>query len=48
VCFGGSDLSDVWVLTGPDEERPDSEGGRIYHGVSAQVGLPSPIARIRP
>lgn len=46
VCFGGPDLTDLYVVTGPDD-APDVGGG-VYRVRGAGPGLPVPPARVRP
>ncbi len=46
VCFGGVGMDELFVLTGVDEEHPDAEGGRIFHGRADLAGVASPVARV--
>lgn len=44
VCFGGPDLSTLYVMTGPTSL--DDSGGSIYSVPTTTRGLPAPVARI--
>lgn len=47
VCFGGEDLSTLWVLSGVNAEHPDPAGGSVFATVGPTTGLPAPEARVR-
>jgi gluconolactonase len=47
VCFGGPDLNDLYVVTGPDGAPPDF-GGAVYRASGVGPGLPVSPARVRP
>jgi gluconolactonase len=47
VCFGGDDLSTLYVLTGVMPEYPDPDGGCVWVVPDVGVrGLPSAVARV--
>jgi D-xylonolactonase len=47
VCFGGHDLSTLYVLTGETPEHPDACGGCIWVQQGLNVrGLPGAVARV--
>ena len=46
VCFGGSDLRDLYIVTGSDGVEGDREGS-IYRHRASVAGLPVPVARVR-
>jgi len=45
VCFGGSDLDDLYVVTGSDGVQGDREGS-VYRLTTAIPGLPVPLAKV--
>jgi gluconolactonase len=47
VCFGGTDLVDLYVVTGPDG-APAEVGGGVYRATGLGPGLAVPPARVRP
>ncbi len=46
VCFGGSDLADLYIVTGSEGVDGDREGS-VYRVRVAVAGLPVPVARVR-
>ena len=46
VCFGGSDLTDLYIVTGSDGDEGNREGS-VYRVRVAVPGLPVPVARVR-
>jgi D-xylonolactonase len=46
VCFGGPDLSSLFVLTGVNDEYPDEQGGSVYVMAAPSVGLAAPICSV--
>lgn len=45
VCFGGSDLRDLYVVTADNRDEPE-RGGTIFRTRVETPGLPAPLARI--
>jgi D-xylonolactonase len=46
VCFGGTERTSLFVLTGVDDEHPDDAGGCVYRTPASVAGLPAPFARV--
>jgi gluconolactonase len=46
VCFGGPNLTDLYVLAGVDDEHPHPDGGAVYRLTGSVRGLPAPVAAI--
>jgi len=46
VCFGGPDLSSMFVLTGHNDEYPDAQGGSVYMRHAECPGLPAPVCAV--
>ncbi|MQA96736.1 MAG: hypothetical protein GEV11_19620 [Streptosporangiales bacterium] len=46
VCFGGTGLTDLYIVTGP-EGAPQEVGGGVYRLAGAGPGHPVPLARVR-
>ena len=46
VCFGGSDLQDLYIVTGSDGLEGDKRGG-VFRLRTEVAGLPVPKARVR-
>jgi len=46
LCFGGADWRDLFIVTGPDRNEPDSTG-KIYRIRMDIAGLPRPLARVK-
>jgi gluconolactonase len=48
LAFGGPSLDVLYILTGDNEDYPNSEGGSIFRTTAPRRGLPAPVARVRP
>ena len=46
LCFGGSDLRDLYIVTGSEGSAGD-KAGAIYRTATGVAGLPVPVARVR-
>jgi gluconolactonase len=46
VCFGGSGLDVLYILTGSNEEHVNPDGGSVFSAAAPRTGLPAPRARI--
>jgi gluconolactonase len=47
VCFGGTGLSTLFILTGANDDYPNPEGGSVFAAAAPRAGLPAPRARVR-
>ena len=45
LCFGGTDLKDLYVVTAGDYRKPSAGDGRIFRGRSDVAGQPTPKVR---
>jgi sugar lactone lactonase YvrE len=46
VCFGGADLTDLFILTGVNAEFSDDLGGAVRVLAGQRVGLPAPTCAV--
>jgi gluconolactonase len=46
VCFGGQDLTQLFILTGVNSEHRDDVGGAIYVICDQQPGLATPVCAV--
>ena len=46
VCFGERDLRSMFVLTGHNDEYPDTQGGSVYVRRADRRGLPAPACAV--
>jgi sugar lactone lactonase YvrE len=46
VCFGGPQLSSLFVLTGVNAEYPGDEGGAVRVVDDQRAGMPAPLCAV--
>jgi len=47
LCFGGGDLSDLYIVTGSRDSRREN-GGTVFRIQTETRGIPVPLARVKP